>query len=201
MVQATDDSFRALARSAPWRWSWVRITRRDAHGVVTLDLRQADVVEGASRGSGPCGLECLDPPRRPDGLVSDRPRLMLEWDEIGGRDYTWRAMLDPHELSTGVSLSDVRPGERAGRETWWARAVPHDGYDPRCGCCPLLWSHVSDTLEHECGGPPPRPLADYPTAYDVALDVETGIVVSVAPVGGVRDDLGFGVRIQAAETY
>lgn len=194
-MQATEDSFRALARSAPWRWSRVRLTRQDSGCVETLEVRQADPL--TVPGAGPA---LLDPPRRPDGLLAERPGWSwLEYDELGGRDYTWRAMLDPVELSHHVVLTDVRAGERAGRETWCARAVPEPGYQPRCGCCPLLWSYVSDAAEHEIGGPAPRPPADYPVAYDVGLDVATGIAVCVAPVGGVRRDLGFSVRIQSVE--
>lgn len=83
----------------------------------------------------------------------------------------------------GTWLADVREEERRGRRTWWARAVPTGAYDPRCSCCPLLWGEVSERLEHD-GSPPPNAPRDYPQAYDVALDVETGICVAVDPVGG-----------------
>ena len=73
-----------------------------------------------------------------------------------------------------------------------------DGCEPRCGCCPLLWSAVSEREEAVAGGrtwpDKHHPGVTYPEAYDVALDVPTGIVVSLAAVGeGTGPDVGFSV--------
>lgn len=66
--------------------------------------------------------------------------------------------------------------------------VAVDGYDPRCGCCPLLWGEISERDEAEAGGRPPVPGTAYPEAYDVALDVATGVVVECRPIGGRDED-------------
>jgi hypothetical protein len=128
----------------------------------------------------------LTPTYRPDGLVAERPSgPAIDFDDPMWQSYRWIAMLDPVELSHDVELTDLRAGQRGGRETWWARAVPVEGYDPRCSCCPLLWSRISHELEY--GDPPKRPHAtDYPDAYDIALDVQSGMVVEVRAVGGSR---------------
>lgn len=127
----------------------------------------------------------LEPERRPDGLVRARPDdFRLDYDELFYENYRWVAMLDPVELAVGVEMTDVRAVEREGRETWTARMSAVEGYDARCSCCPLLWSEVSDLLEAESMnfkfGTPEGP---WPSAYDVALDRGTGVVVSVQPVG------------------
>ena len=50
----------------------------------------------------------------------------------------------------------------------------------RCGCCALLRNEPGDRLEWvERFVPGHR----YPEAYRVALDIETAIVVSTAPIG------------------
>jgi hypothetical protein len=63
-------------------------------------------------------------------------------------NYEWSAMLDPYELGEGVEISDVRSEEPFGRPAvaFVARAVP--GYAPVCSCCPLVFSEVSQRLEH-----------------------------------------------------
>ncbi len=99
-------------------------------------------------------------------------------------------MLDPVELSRHVSVEDLRVDEVAGRPAWRAslRALP--GYSPRCGgnCCELLWSEVGRVCEVEDPADAyVGPGADYPDHHDVALDVQTGVVVRCLPVGGAAD--------------
>jgi hypothetical protein len=213
-MEPTADTYRALARSSPWRWRTLRFARDDARGNVEawlrrpgeLLVRQRDGTEHYAHGAPyatsrsairrtPEGVVAVDawdeqeqgPAFRDDGLVSDRPEgWHLTHGDPMWLDYTWTAMLDPDELSHHVEVSDVRREDRAGRETWWARLVPLPGYEPRCGCCPLLRSEISDRDEY---GREPERLArvlqtDYPDAYDVALDVQTGVVVALEPVGG-----------------
>lgn len=138
-----------------------------------------------------------EPVLRPDGLVARRPRdWEYEHDDPMWDNYTWVAMLDPVELSHHVDVRNLRRAELAGRPVWRAdlRALP--GYDPRCGsdCCELLWSEVSwyadfggiDDPDPEA---PPIPAdVEFPDHHDVALDVETGVVVRLTPVGGSRPD-------------
>ena len=76
-------------------------------------------------------------------------------------------MLDPEELSHDVAATDLRSGELYGREVWQATLRAQDGYEARCpDCCDLL----IEVVEHE-----------------VALDVQTGVVASLRPVGATRD--------------
>ena len=210
----TADDLRALALSSPWLWTSLHLTQRDDRREVEAWLERPDLVrvrqpgrpEHVSRSdssgstavlvsASPDGRSWTPPPRRraaeveperrPDGLVRARPDdFRLDYDDLFYENYRWVAMLDPAELAVGVEMTDVRAVERAGRETWTARMSAVEGYEPRCGCCPLLWSQVSDLLEAESGsfryGVPEGP---WPGAYDVALDRATGVVVSVQPVG------------------
>ena len=196
------------------------LTVRDAHGTHRwVNNRQADIPGEVVRAWGrlpdrytddelvSAYLEApvrwardVEPVWRPDGLVAVRPRTPgLEFDDPMYDNYEWVAMLDPAELTTAVDLTDVRETTHHGRLGWAARAVPVEGYAPRCGCCPLLWSEISDRDEAEGGGPEPVPGTVWPDAYDVVLDHATGIVVSLEPVGeAVRTALGFDVEIHSA---
>lgn len=130
---------------------------------------------------------------RPDGLVAQRPE---GWHYDHGdpmwRDYRWTAMLDPAELSRGVEVSDVEATVLRGRPTWSATCRPllgegeewDGGYDPRCGCCPLLLSPASLIPEY---GPedPALTAGDVPTVYCVLLDVQTGVVVDITALDGI----------------
>jgi hypothetical protein len=102
------------------------------------------------------------------------------------RDYQWVAMLDPVELSRHVAVGDVRSADLVGREVWWARVRPEEGYSPRCSCCALLWSEI--TARDAYGDEPDRlarfAAEGYPSATDVALDLQTGVVVRLEPIGG-----------------
>lgn len=131
------------------------------------------------------------PVLRPDGLVDERPDgYHYEHGDPMWQNYRWTAMLDPDELSHHVDLADVHAAERACRPTWWATATPRDGYDPRCGCCPLLLGQVSVELEYgpfdDESGRRGWETAwdDLPSTYLVGLDVETGVVVDITPLDG-----------------
>lgn len=113
------------------------------------------------------------------------------------QSHDWVAMLDPVELSHHVDLLDLRATSPGGRETWWAVARPVEGYEPRCGCCPLVFSEISERDEHGDGWVPSVDTG-YPSSYDVALDVGTGVVVSAQVRGHDRRRWGFEVEIHAA---
>jgi hypothetical protein len=127
----TADSFAALARSSPWRWSTLRFTvrrgvagggpdlvrawlrRPDQLRVETLDgellqiVREPPLQVGVLTPDGGCqrGLpwpgEAEPPVLRPDGLVDVRP-AMVSADAPMYQDYRWVAMLDPVELADGL---------------------------------------------------------------------------------------------------
>jgi hypothetical protein len=200
-VDLTVDAFHALARSSPWRWSRLHFRHRSdglAAGVEAWVVRpgwllvrapgQPDHIETGvpytrgwvSVGSPgwtppePRSPQEVVPPYRPDGLVAERPTAVeIDYDDplYPGASFTWVAMLDPQELSHDVAVSDLRREERAGRETWRATVRAEEGYEARCpDCCDLLLGGFVQRLP-----------------YDVALDVGTGIVVSLAPLDGDRD--------------
>lgn len=203
----TADDFGALARSSPWRWSTLHFRSR---GVEAWLRRPEQLL--VSDGSGlrrhdgwPYGVSPDDggiwpadaqPVLRDDGLVGERPGdPRIRWGDPMYADYRWVAMLDPVELSGGVEVRDVRRGERWGRPTWEALLRPLADYDPRCSCCPLLWSEVSDRYEFDDGSGDWRPTATYADAYDVALDLETAVVVRVEDLGGDRSGVTLEVEI------
>lgn len=177
-----------------------RVTVRTPHGI--------EVAEGVPYGGAVAlaaweeeGSETAVPPSqrsdavlyRPDGLVAERPP---EWHYDHGdpmwRDYQWTAMLDPAELGQGVEITELTATVLRGRPTWAATCRPlvgagedwEGGYEPRCGCCPLLDSLASRLLEY---GPDDPTLAteEPPTTYCVHLDVQTGIVVDVTALDGL----------------
>lgn len=173
------DAFQALARSAPWRWRSLRFrTRSSSWDEVEaylerpgrLSLRHADgsvgrVVE-ERRDALPLPHE-VRPPLRPDGLVAERPASFFEvhYDDPMWRNYSWVAMLDPEELSHDVRVERLRAETLAGREVWRADLAPEEDYEARCSdCCDLLWRDAA--------------------WYDVALDVQTGVVARCLPEGG-----------------
>lgn len=129
------------------------------------------------------------PTLRADGLVAERPSSFVEvnYDDPMYGNYSWVAMLDPVELSHDVEVTHLREDVVNGRLAWRAdlRALP--GYDPRCGgnCCELIWSEAGRVCEVDDPAEAYHPPGyDYPDHYDVALDVETGIVARCLPVGG-----------------
>ena len=200
----TVEDFQALARSSPWRWRSLRLRHRapwlrGRYGdhleawLVRPDglrLRGGDgqPVAPSVAGQRADGRPTRPwrppaPTYRPDGLVAERPALELPDDGLLWENYAWLAMLDPIELSHDVQVVDPQVGERAGRPTWEARLVPLDDYEPRCGCCSLLSSAVVDRSEWG------ERFADrrYPDHHDVALDLQTGVVVRCLPIGGHRE--------------
>jgi len=132
------DSFAALARSSPWRWSTLRFTVRRARDgerarPVHAWLRRPDVlrVESAdgkllqvvreppqqigvlTSGGGyavgrPWPLPAEAPVLRSDGLVAERP-AGLSYDAPMFKDYRWVAMLDPVELADGRDKESGAP--------------------------------------------------------------------------------------------
>lgn len=175
-----------------------RVTVRTAGGVEVAE----DVPYGASRvilrlPGAPAEPEPAPEPEprlRPDGLVAERPpHWHFDHGDPMWRDYQWTAMLDPDELSHGVEVEDVTTVIVRGRLTWSAICRPlmgeaedwDDGYDPRCGCCPLLDSLASRLPEY---GPahPVLSAADLPSTYRVWLDVRTAIVVRIDALDGHR---------------
>ena len=174
----TVDDFHALARSSPWRWTTLHLRHRSRDVEVEAWLHRPDGLRivDADGAPVPLSLAGQDPTGRPTG----------PWEPTHGddglfwRDYAWVAMLDPVELSHDVEVSDVRVGEWVGRPTWEARVRPLADYEPRCGCCSLLRSPIVD--REEWGDR----FVDhgYPDHHEVALDVQTGVVVRQHPVGG-----------------
>jgi hypothetical protein len=214
-VTPTADDFRALARSSPWRWTTLHFRHSVAgqgHGVEAWLARPDRLLVRHDRHDerhdgwpyGSSGLAELlwptafDPVLRSDGLVAERPDdWRIKWGDPMYTNYQWVAMLDPVELSHHVDVADVREGERFGRPTWEARVAAVDGYDPRCACCPLIRSEIADRYEYDDGSgawmPPPE--TSYPTAYDVALDVATSVVVRSEAIGVEDGGLDFEVEI------
>jgi hypothetical protein len=225
----TPDDFQALARSSPWRFRALHFRHRDRDRTVEAWLHRpgrllvrhperGDTVEtgvpysrgwvsmGEGKVSRPVPVHPHDavPQLCPDGLVARRPDdPAIEWDDPIYGSYQWVAMLDPVELSHHVSVSEVRETERAGRPTWWAHVEAAPGYEPRCGCCALLWSEISEVDEQVVGAPTVRatdPDVTYPDGYEIGLDLETGVVVSLRPVGGDHAHLWFEVDVVAVDS-
>jgi hypothetical protein len=97
-------------------------------------------------------------------------------------NYQWSAMLDPYELGAHVRITEVREDTAYGRAVVRFRARAEPGYDPVCSCCPLVFSEVSQRLEHgEDWEPEPGLLPD---GVDLALDLAVGIVVESRDRGG-----------------
>jgi len=186
--------------------------------VERLPGTEVDAVTGMRRGAGapvPYAWE-LPVVIDADGLVVRRPRRVSTADDPMWQDYQFVAMLDPVELADGVprrpglhgdpdavsppALDVVRVDSttRLGRPTWWAEVSPRADYDPRCGCCPLLFGRVSEELEAAAGGPrmsDGRPDLEYATAYLVALDVQTGVCVHVQHLDGSFAGRGFSLDV------
>lgn len=220
-MQLTEDSFRALARSSPWRFTRLHFVANGLHPgeteawlerpgrlKVVYDGTEREIVEDRRESTRVIGFARLEsgempasypdlgeivtrlqvrlphevePPLRSDGLVAERPDGVA-YDDPMWQSYRWVAALDPWELSDGTEITDLREKVLDGRRTWWASMRPVEGYEPRCGCCPLLPNPISDAFE----GIPER--ASYPSSYTVGLDVATGVVTSLDALGG---DLGY----------
>lgn len=221
MTAPSPDSFAALARSSPWRWSTLRFTvswpgdpwkpgrlrawlrRPDRMRVETVDGALLQVVREPGRGPAP------RPGLRPDGLVAERRRSWdHDLDDPMHQDYHWVAMLDPAELGDGsdpgtgallpaLELEGVAEVEHAGRPAWEAVVRTTPAYEPRCGCCPLLRSREVDVAEY--GADPAHLLAGYPERYRVRLDAQTGVCVLTAAIGGEIAGRGHDLRIEAVD--
>jgi hypothetical protein len=239
-MELTEERFRALARSSPWRWSSLRFVRtrrpgRDQFGAdVRAWLRRPDALrvedlEGhpllTEMGSDPRTVGLLSPdggrevPLRPpssvapvfgaDGLVRERPSDWdLDYDGPMFQDYTWVAMLDPVELADGddgrpgTKLEGLRRVEHHGREAWEAIVRPSSSYAPRCSCCALLLSEVSERRLADEGGPTVRaeePSFGFADAHLVRLDLGTGVCVYVEQLGGDRAGWSDDVRIEEVD--
>jgi len=142
--------------------------------------------------------------RRPDGLVAERPtdgqrddgtHLLLDADDPMWHNYSWVAMLDPVELSRDVDIEDIEVAQVRGRDTWLATMRSQADYEPRCSCCALLWDETSAPRLAEADGWPGRPGEVLATGHRVGLDVATGIVTTLRPLDGDRDDAAFEVEI------
>ena len=210
----TGDDFRALARSSPGRWRTLHFRHRATLGeedvqrgrlpghelqrpgrllVRTADGEEHRVVDrpGSNRAIGVAVVveSDLDPDAVP-GLAPEPPGPAYDVafdDDPMWVNYRWVAALNPVELSHDVAVDRLRVEEVHGRPVWRAdlRALP--GYSPRCGgnCCELLWSEVGRVCEVDDPAEAYHPPGfDYPDHYDVALDVQTGVVVRCLPVGG-----------------
>lgn len=208
-VTPTPDDFRALARSSPWRFTRLHFThRRPGEPDVEAWLQRPGSLT-VRVGGGPLMTVVDDnaatetwagfqePVRRPDGLVTERPDV--PWQHYGDpmhQDYLWCAMLDPVELAAGVEVSDVRAVVQHGRPAWQARCAAREGYDPRCACCPILFSAITQRYEGQ-----PTEGVVFPDAYEVTLDVETAVVVGLAPLGehSVAARMRFDTEIHAVD--
>jgi len=147
------------------------------------------------------------PELRPDGLVARRPSTWaLSVDDPMYQDYFWVAMLDPVELADGrdekhpvdvpgLDVDRVRTVDHADRPAWEALVRTTSHYTPRCGCCSLLRDRRIDELEW--GGR--NQLTEYPEAFRVRLDVQTGVCVLTEAVGGPKAGDGHDLRIEAVD--
>ena len=183
-VRALDGTERHVReeREAPWMLS------RDATGVLVADPGHLVPPHGSPAERDEHGLVITRPDDRWSG-----------YDDPMWQTYTWVAMLDPRELATGTTVDDLAQTERFGRATWWSQmSAVDESYEPRCGCCPLLWGQVSERAEAAAGGPTlaaREPDLVYPESWLIGLDVQTGVVVSAEPIGGSRLNAGFTLTI------
>ncbi|GAA1237491.1 hypothetical protein GCM10009676_22380 [Prauserella halophila] len=233
-MDLTEERFRALARSAPWRWRTLRFTTGRRR---TGEHRAVHTVRAYVRKPGRQRVETLDgvvldrstdpdttePPvvdLDADGLLAHRPdqvpAVRFSCEPPMYENYHWVAMLDPYELTDGWSFGDDgdntdgddRDGpatsteileltevEHHGRPAWQARLRTTRFYDPRCGCCPLLYSAESEAAEnHE----PPHGTV-FADTYVIRLDVATGVCVYSEDVGGTDSGQGHDVAIEGAD--
>jgi hypothetical protein len=152
---------------------------------------------------GPLDPRATPPELNADGFVLSRPVAGgLCYDDPMFTDYRWVAMLDPAELADGVQVTNLVEVEHHDRPAWQADLRPGPAYDPRCSCCPLLFSAVSEDYEAAAGGPTLRernPDLRYADAHRVRLDVRTGVCVYTEELGGSRAGEGHDLRIEAVD--
>ena len=94
-------------------------------------------------------------------------------------------MLDPVELAQGTVIRNLADADREGRRTWWATVSAATGYEPRCGCCPLI--PCEGVARDEYGDDYVAPRDGFPEGFRIGLDVQTGVVVSSEPIGATSD--------------
>ena len=229
-MEPTEDAFRALARSSPWRWRTLHFTYRQGEDDLEAWVRRPGQLLVHDRGRPPYrvdergriggshrallrfstgGSEVepepefrwpheVTPVLRPDGLVEVRPSdFRIEYGDPMYQSYYWVAVLDPVELSHHTSVAEVHETVRRGRRTWWARVRAEEGYDPTCPCCPLLWSEITYREDALASGVDPERTSGtvFPDGYDVGLDLQTGVVVTLTPVGSSSETLGHTLEI------
>jgi hypothetical protein len=186
-------AFAALARSSPGRWSTLRFTQqrrlREETRELRAWLRRPDLLRVETLDGALLQVVRERPNRRPDGLAFDAPMF---------QDYHWVAMLDPVELSDGLVVDSVAEVEHGGRRAWEAVVATTTGYEPRCGCCPLLRSLEVDVREY---GPRSEHVLDvYPDAYRVRVDLGTAVCVLTEELGGgLTPGVGHDLQIEAVD--
>lgn len=221
-MEPTADDFRALARSSPGRWGTLRFTltrrppterhdegvrawlrRPDLLRVQTLDDRLIRVIHGSPDRDVVDGDLELDE----EGLVRE-PRSIKSrtaYDAPMFDNYTWVALLDPVELADGddgpgAAVRDVAFVDHYGRQSLQSVLVPTSDYHPRCECCSLLYSALTDERLADQGMPLDRPDGfAHPDATLARLDVQTGVCVLIEELGGSRSGRGHVVRIEAVD--
>jgi hypothetical protein len=213
VVDPTEEAFRALAGSSPWRWSTLHFTRRGEGSPVEAWVRRPgwmrvrvdghdELIADEPGSSTATAWAVSTGGPAPDDEAPPALESVFRPDDPMYQDYTWVAMLDPFELSHHTRIANLAEGSRGGRDVWRARVWAEDGYEPRCGCCPLLWSEISERDEASNGGPTWReghPEVVYADGFDVALDVQTGVLVELRPRGGDRPDDTIDVDIHAVD--
>lgn len=159
----------------------------DGSWVLGWDDGQPVVGAAARAVFGEHEWECqAEPVRRPDGLVAQRPHgeLLSSPSQPMVEGYFSVAALDPLELAESVDLHDVRVETFRGRESWVARCVPLEDYEPRCGCCALLPDLRIALLEW---GEQRAMTMSFPDDVEIWLDRATGVMTRWIPNGGDRD--------------
>lgn len=156
-MNLTEETFRALARSSPWRWrsvhlvrevggpvskggveAWIRrpgLMRVVADGEVHVVREAPDrVVRYAEEGSpmaGPVELPragAIEPESDSDGFVAIRPAdAVVSLGDPMWQSYDWVAMLDPVELGDGSAWRD--PDTGADIEAQCPAVEPYPGLD------------------------------------------------------------------------
>ncbi|MEO7126113.1 MAG: hypothetical protein ABI382_01675 [Nakamurella sp.] len=148
--------------------------------------------------------------RRADGLATARAHQgRTDYDAPMYRNYFWVAIFDPIELADGLDwdteatlpgteIEAVREVFHEARPAWEATLRPTGAYEPRCGCCSMLRSRAVDQAEWGDGYPHVL-LEQYPTAYQVRLDRETGVCVYTEALGGDTAGAGHSLSIEAVD--
>lgn len=110
----------------------------------------------------------------------------------------------PDDLVPVRVLGAVHEVDHHGRPAWEAVVVSTPAYDPRCSCCPLLVGEHADARERQglAGADTAQPgwgPSRWPDAHRVRLDVGTGVVVALEPLGGDEPCGGCEVEVEAVD--